>query len=166
MIDTETGEIVGYEYHGPLTPPPFIRTPYNYSMERASEETGLACTDPTLAQQHDKDDTDINTLVKRFGITGTMPQLERVPLEGDFHEITDFHSAANAILAAQKTFMTLPADVRSRFDNDPGRFHDFAINGENRAEMEKMGLLKPKAEPPPPLEVRIAKEPEETPGKE
>ena len=30
---------------------PFLRTPYNYSMEKASDATGLRCEDAHLAQQ-------------------------------------------------------------------------------------------------------------------
>jgi hypothetical protein len=31
--------------------PPFLRTPYNYDRDVVSDESGLACADPSLAQQ-------------------------------------------------------------------------------------------------------------------
>ena len=52
---------------------PFVRNPYNYDMAAVSQETGLKCQDPSLAQQHMKDECDINVIVERFGVTGQLP---------------------------------------------------------------------------------------------
>ena len=49
---------------------PFLRTPYNYDVDKVSDETGLSCPEVTLAQQNFKDETDINYIVRQFGITG------------------------------------------------------------------------------------------------
>lgn len=141
---------------------PHIRTRYNYDIRAAGQACALICEDPSLAQQHAKEDADINTLVRRFGITGTMPQLDRIPLQGDFHDITDFHTAANKILEAEQTFMTLPAELRKRFENDPHKFLDFTSDEANREEMGKLGLLKPKAPEPTPMEVIIKNPPAPT----
>lgn len=163
MIDVETGEIIGLPQDGAQyadipKPAPFIRTRNNYDMDHASRASGLVCTDPSKAQQHDKDDADINTLVRRFGITGQIPVLDRVPLESEiFHDITDFHSAMNAIRESETTFMTLPADLRARFDNDPHAFLKFTSDEKNRDEMRTLGLLKPETPKPGPIEVVLAK---------
>ena len=61
---------------------PFMRTPYNYSMDAVSEETGLECKDPSKTVQADKDDADINTIVKRFGLGMALPQGVRLPSTG------------------------------------------------------------------------------------
>lgn len=150
-IDPVTGEIRNHDY----VTQPFVRSPYNYNMDAESEATGLHCPEDTRTQQHDKEDADINTIVKRFGLTGEMPIIERIPLNEDFIGITDYHQAAIALKNAQDQFMTLPADIRSKFDNDPGTFLDFTSKEENRAEMEKMGFMK-KKEQSEPVEVRIA----------
>lgn len=158
MIDLETGEIVGLnETESDIEKPaPFIRTRNNYDMDHASRVTGLLCKDPSKAQQHDKEDADINTLVRRFGLTGEVPILDRVPLESDiFHDITDFHSAMNAIRESEATFMSLPADLRKRFNNDPHEFLKFTSDEKNRDEMEKLGLLKPKPVEPEPAKVYV-----------
>lgn len=166
MIDPETGEIIGLKDNHvniPFTKPigklPFIRTPFNYDMDAASEETGLKCEDPTRAQQQFKEDADINTLVQRFGITGTMPVMNRIPTQGDFTGVTDYHSALNALIAADAEFMKLPAEVRTRFDNDAGKFLDFTSNPENLPELRKMGLAKPEPVKPEPIAVRVIAEP-------
>lgn len=122
----------------------FLRTPYNYDTMQASDETALRCDDPSLAQQHAKDECDINTIVRRFGLTGELPSGVRMPQYGDFTGVTDYHSALNAVIAAQDSFSQLPADVRSRFNNDPAAFVDFCMNEENRAEAEKLGLVAPR----------------------
>lgn len=131
-----------------------IRSRYNYDREELSLKTGENNIDketgellPTRTQQHFKEESDINVLVKRFAITGELPQGVRMPTYEDFTETYDFHSAANAIAQAREAFMHLPADLRyNRFQNDPGAFVAFCSNEANRDEAEKLGLV-PKREP-------------------
>jgi len=79
---------------------PFIRSPFNYNRDDVSNETGLECPEPTLAQQQFKDETDINVIMERFGRTGEIIGSVRMPAYGDFDSINDYHSAMNAIVAA------------------------------------------------------------------
>lgn len=125
---------------------PFIRSPYNYDMESSSDESSLKCLDPSLAQQNFKDETDINTIVKRFNLTGELPNNLAVPQYGDFTEVTDYHSALNLVIKAEDAFMSMPAEVRARFNNDPGAFLDFVNDGNNREEAARLGLLVPPVE--------------------
>lgn len=120
---------------------PFLRTPYNYDVDSVSDETGLVCKDPSLAQQNFKDESDINYIVRQFGLTGELPGQTLSPQYGDFTGVLDYHSAVNAVLAAQDEFMDLPAQMRARFDNDPARLIDFLQNEENREEAIKLGLV-------------------------
>lgn len=119
----------------------FLRTPYNYDTNEASDASGLSCPEDTLAQQHCADECDINTIVCRFGLTGELPNNVRVPQYGDFSAATDYHTAMNQVIAAQQAFMQLPADVRTRFANDPGALVDFISDDSNRAEAVKLGLV-------------------------
>lgn len=123
----------------------FLRTPYNYDRDEVSNETGLSCPEPSLAQQHMKDEADINTIVRRFGLTGELPSGVRMPQYGDFTGVTDYHSAMNAVISAQDSFSQLPAEVRARFNNDAAAFVDFCMDESNRAEAESLGLVQPKA---------------------
>jgi len=84
------------------------------------------------------------------GLTGELPQGLATPLQGDFTSVTDFQSAMDLILKSQQTFMEMPADVRTRFDNDPHRFLDFVSDTANRDEARKLGLLIPEPPAPPP----------------
>lgn len=124
---------------------PFIRSPYNYDREAVSDATGLKCEDPSLAQQHFKEETDINYIVDTFTRTGTLPQSSMVGQFGDFTHATDYKTALDAVIHAQDAFMTLPAAVRSRFANDPGQLLDFIADDKNRDEAVKLGLVPPLA---------------------
>lgn len=128
---------------------PFLRTPYNYDVDKVSDETGLVCSDPSLAQQNFKDESDINYIVRQFGLTGDLPSQPLSPQYGDFTGVLDYHSAVNAVLAAQDEFDHLPAQIRARFNNDPAQLIDFLDNEENRDEATKLGLVveKPISEP-------------------
>ena len=120
---------------------PFLRTPYNYDRDAASNESGLACEEPSLTQQHFKDETDINNILRQFSITGLLPEAPLSPRYGDFTGIGDYHSALNAVIAAEDDFMALPAQLRARFENDPAQLIDFLSDENNRSEAEKLGLL-------------------------
>ena len=126
--------------------PLFLRTSYNYDRDLASDESGLACPEPTLAQQQFRDETDINTILERFGRTGELIVPVNVPEFGDYTEVGDYHSAMNMILEAQSAFDALPARIRKEFDNDAGRFVDFVMDENNRDKAVEMGLIEaPKA---------------------
>lgn len=138
---------------------PFLRTRFNYDTNRASVASSLACSDPTRAQQNSKDECDINTIVRNFGVTGQLPNIDRIPLEGDFHDVVDYQTALHALMQADETFMQLPSDVRKRFDNDPSKFVSFATDESNRDELKAMGLLRPETPLPAPIEVRVIPDP-------
>lgn len=116
----------------------------HYDSDGVSDDTGLECRDPSLAVQSQRDEADINTIVRNFGITGKLPENVRVPSYGDFESVDDYRSAIHAIRDAEKSFMAMPADVRARFDNDPQLFLEFCVDPSNLEEMRKLGLAVPK----------------------
>lgn len=124
-----------------VTKAPFLRTPYNYDRDAASNESGLACEEPSLAQQHFKDECDINNILRQFNVTGMLPEAPLSPRYGDFTGIVDYHSALNAVIAAEDGFMALPAQIRSRFENDPELLINFLDDPNNRDEAIKLGLV-------------------------
>lgn len=129
---------------------PFVRSMYNYDTNKASDDSALVC-DPEddFAVQSEKADADINTLVRRFGVTGVMPQGVRVPSYGDFDgPVHDYHTAMNAIRKADESFNEMPPEIRERFDNDPGKFVDFCSDPDNLEEMRKLGLAVPEVVKP------------------
>lgn len=125
----------------------FVRGPLNYDTDAASAESVLVCGESKTQQQF-KDECDINTILKRFGVTGLVPGNGRVPAYGDFTGISDYRSALHAIMEAEDSFMSLPSDVRERFGQDPAKFVDFCLDPANLEEARKLGLAPP-AEPAP-----------------
>lgn len=121
----------------------FLRSPFNYDRDLVSAESGLECLDKTLAQQQFLEDSDINTIVRRFNLTGQLPEGVRAPQYADFEGVFDYQTAMNAIRQAQESFNAMPADVRSRFANDPHRFVAFCSDPANLDEARRLGLAMP-----------------------
>lgn len=127
-------------------------------MDKASEANGLdmfdsdGVYDSGHTQQQFLEETDINTIVARFGLTGELPEDYKAPQYGDFSHITDYQSALEAVRQAQESFMTIPADIRSEFQNDPQRLLEFVSDPNNREAAKTIGLIptKPPQEPPAP----------------
>jgi hypothetical protein len=148
-IDTDTGEISEINV--------FFKTPYNHDTSIEAARTALYCKDPTKAQQHPKEECDINTIVDRFLKTGTLPQVPLPPTYENFGEVFDFQSAMNTIKAATDSFMALPANVRTRFQNDPAKFVAYVDHCHETGDLDplrEMGLAvarapesRPEAEP-------------------
>lgn len=118
----------------------FIRGFNNYDVDAASVASGLSCPEKSLTQQSQKEDADINTIVRRFGVTGQLPQNLRLPQYGDFNGVENFQDALHAVAEAEREFLKIPAEIRSKFQNDPQAFLDFCGNPENLPELRKLGL--------------------------
>lgn len=96
-------------------------------------------------QQHFRDEVNINSIIQRYKKTGVLgdpsrQSLARKALYGDFTAL-DFFQAQNMIAGAQQAFMSLPATIRKRFNNDPGEIIAFLENDENRKEAEELGII-------------------------
>lgn len=124
--------------------PIFIRSPYNYDAKAASIDSSLKCLDPSRTIQEQKDEADINNIVRRFGLTGELPKNIRIPQYGDFTGITSYQDALNQVIAADEAFMKLPAEIRAKFQNDPEQFVEFCLDEKNRSQLAEMGLLSKK----------------------
>lgn len=120
-----------------------VRSYRGYDPDVVSNATGLKCEDVSLAVQSQRDEADINTIVRNFGITGRLPENVRVPSYGDFAIVDDYRSAIHAVRDAEASFMSMPAEVRSRFQNDPQQFLEFCSDYANLEEMRKLGLAVP-----------------------
>lgn len=137
-----------------------MRSGGNFAHDRkwASRNFG-----PSMAIQSAKNECDINTIVKRFGLTGIPQNVALPPPLTDFQDTFDFQSSLDKINEGVRSFMSMSADTRARFLNDPHRFVEFCSarddKGElvNRDEMVKFGLALPKVEPviPPPVRVEV-----------
>lgn len=103
---------------------------------------------PVLTKQCFKDECDITKILAKYRKTGLIDHVNRFQGHyGDFSSAQDYHASLNQVLQANDMFMTLPSDIRTRFDNDPGKFLAFVEDPANAASMVELGLKRPSAAP-------------------
>lgn len=119
--------------------------------ENGSRRVVQACQGPSVTEQCHANEVDINKIVSRYSKTGVLPVRSGVPSYGDFSGVGDYHSACEAVAQAEAAFMTLPPEVRRRFDNDPGRLLEFLGDEANRDEAIKLGIVEAVASDEPPI---------------
>lgn len=132
--------------------PPFLRTPFNYDTNTASDHHGLKCLDKSLTREEFAEECNINWIADRYKLTeldpaiwqSALPTVVTPPSYGDFTGVFDFQAQQNAVREALEGFMTLPAKLRARFDNNPQRLIDFLADPDNRKEAEFLGLVQEK----------------------
>lgn len=130
---------------------PFIRSAYNYDRDEESDLSGLFCdADERMTKDSFAEEADINVLVERFGLGAPLPVGHEAPTYLDYGDVFDYHSALNAVAKGNEAFMLMPANIRARFQNDPGAFVDFCSQEGNRAEAERLGLVVPRDPGPVP----------------
>lgn len=110
----------------------------------------LDCGDPlkdSLTKQEFGKESDINVIVGRYVRAGVpiMPDTQQV--FADVSNFGQFGEVLQRIHAAEDAFAALPADVRSRFENDPAKLVEFVQDDANYDEAVKLGILE-KREPP------------------
>lgn len=109
-----------------------------------------------------KDEVDINEILRKHEKGLLTDHLnEHQGQYGDFIIAGDFHSHMNLIKEAENAFMTIPAEIRAKFNNDPAEFLAFAQDPEKLDEMRKMGLAppdRPKTPREPPMAPATASE--------
>lgn len=109
--------------------------------------------EPTLTQQQFKDDVDVNVILARIAKTNQMPPLN--PITGtigevDLTELPSYQEALNTIIAADNSFMELPAQMRLRFNNNPQQLMDYLNDPANIEESRTLGLRNPAPASPAP----------------
>lgn len=105
-------------------------------------QVGLEFTEPSMTEQHFKDECDINNIVAQYQQTGVLPQGDRQPLFGDFADFPqDLQSSQAFFDDAQERFMQLDARVRKEFDNDPVKLLQFIADDNNRDRAIELGLI-------------------------
>lgn len=119
---------------------PADATLHGYDTKAASESVQVFTGDESFVQQSMKNEVDINTIVRRYGLTGGLPVGATVGVYADFSGIEDYDSAIAAIERAAVGFMKLPPEIRERFGNDPGQLAAFAAQAN---EADFVEALKP-----------------------
>jgi len=128
----------------------YNKNPRSYAdndQKEYSDASAYRDDTPSLTKQSEAEACDINVIMKKYSQTGYLPMAEREALYGDFSDQASFQEAMGIIAQANAQFSSLPAKVRARFANDPGRFLAFCEDEKNLPEMIELGLAT-KREPP------------------
>jgi len=121
-----------------------------YDSDGLSELTGLDCRDESRTHQEFKDECDINTIIDRFGIGENPIEAHQWVTDVDIADApSNYQDVLNQLNLARDQFMSLPARVRSQFDNDPHQFVAFVSDASNQDEMIRLGLATRKPDPIP-----------------
>lgn len=100
-----------------------------------------------MAQQQFRDSQDINIIMKKYN-----NQMANIPdFSGEYADLTTFkfEDEMNKISRAEEAFAGLPSEIRTRFDNRPGKLLQFLDDPNNYDEAVKMKLVTPKSKPAP-----------------
>lgn len=115
---------------------------------RVSLDTG----DETLVQQSFKTECDINHILAQYKKTGMISHISAQAAQGAYIDLPsecDLQTSFEIVRQAQEAFGSLPAKVRDRFGNDPGRFLGAFQDPSMADELRELGLLNAAAPPPP-----------------
>lgn len=117
------------------------------------------------------DETNINTIVKRYATRGIPPMgTTKAPLYGDFSTVGDYMDAQQRFLTAREQFNTLPARLRAQLHNNPAEFLAWIADPANKAQAESLGLIDQATTPvaatpaPPPAQPQAASPSGNTPS--
>lgn len=122
-----------------------VLNPFTIDPDIHSDSHGLACRDESLTVQADAEQSDINFIVRQFGVTKELPYGGDIPSYDDFSDApNDFHQAMNYIRSTDEFFMEFPANVRAKFDNDAGALLDYLADSKNYDEAVSLGIVLPR----------------------
>lgn len=111
-------------------------------MTRERERVQLDCAgDPGKTKQSHRDECDINLMMKRYAAGGQLPPPTGDESYGDFSTVGSYASALNSVMAAERNFNLLDAQLRFRFKNDPAQLIEFINDDANEDEARELGLL-------------------------
>lgn len=119
--------------------------------------------EPVLTEQSHKDEVNINNIVKRHGMDLIQKTAALQEFVFDDNPNNDFQEMMNMMLNAEKSFSSIPSEIRKHFDHDAAKFMDFVRNEENRDQLIEWGLAKAPEEIQP-VEVVVMNPPETPPG--
>lgn len=112
----------------------------NYDEKVISQ--GITFTLPSRTKQSELEASDINNIMARYATTGTITHLASgQPLYGDFSEVEDYQASLNKVMSAEERFMSLPSEIRKKFDYDPQKMVEFILNPDNKEECVKYGFI-------------------------
>lgn len=114
--------------------------------ERAGNNAATVNDEPSLTQQQFTADTDLNEIMRRYGVTDRAIQPAAYPNGVPVVDLSEYaglelRDLMDQIRTAQEAFANLPAEIRRRFDNNPEELWTYVANPANQEEAVSLGLL-------------------------
>lgn len=122
-----------------------IKTRYTHQKAKPTIFSKDNSKSVSRTQQHFREEANINSIMDRYNKSGLLTDPAKVatimPKFGDFTNISDFQTMQNRIVEVKNYFMSLPADIRRRFDNNPNSLLTWMSDPENTKEARDLGLI-------------------------
>lgn len=96
---------------------------------------------PSLTKQSFKHECDINRIMDKAAITGSITHLAKnAGAYGDFSDFGPewYQEQSDNLARWNSVFYDLPSEIRSEFHNDPGKYHRFVTDPANKDRLEEL----------------------------
>ena len=112
--------------------------------ENGTKRVSTVNDKPTRTQQQFRDKVNVNSIMAKYRKTGLIEHVRTNPgIYSDLTELPDYMTAMQTVINANRTFETIPANIRLRFQNDPAQLISFLSDPSNNDEALKLGLIIP-----------------------
>lgn len=120
-----------------------FRSAYAYRDEQLHQ--GIVFEEPSLTDQSQYKDTDINNIVKRYQVTGLLDSPGSVSFEtlqyGDATLLPDYQTALDLVNNVQEEFSSMPSEIREKFGHDPMQLLEALQDPTKKTMLQDIGLL-------------------------
>lgn len=120
-----------------------FRTMYKHRDETLHQ--GIVFDEPSMTDQSQYKDTDINNIVKKYQVTGLLDSPGAVDYStlqyGDATLLPDYQMALDLVNSVQEEFATLPSDIREKFGHDPMQLVEALGDPSKKTMLQDIGLL-------------------------
>ncbi len=126
-----------------------FRSAYAHRDEELHQ--GIVFEEPSLTDQSQYKDTDINNIVRRYQTTGLLDSPGSVPFEtlqyGDATLLPDYQTALDLVNSVESEFSSLPSEIREKFGHDPMQLLEALQDPTKQEMLQDIGLLSKPADP-------------------
>ena len=126
-----------------------FRSAYAHRDEQLHQ--GIVFEEPSLTDQSQYKDTDINNIVRKYQVTGLLDSPGSIPFEtlqyGDATLLPDYQTALDLVNNVQEEFSSLPSEVREKFGHDPMQLLDALQDPTKKEMLQDIGLISKPVEP-------------------
>ena len=110
-----------------------------------------------LTGQCHKELCDVTNIIRQYDRNGLITHVNQATAKyGDFTNVNEFQVSLNLVNDANAAFLAIPSQIRKKFENDAGKFFEFATNPENKEALIEMGLAEAPPSAPEPIMVKMA----------